>query len=254
MLVYVFVLFGSFLGICLLLGMRLLLRQHGIRRFVRSIKKRLRSAEERGAVFAEATTPCHRSKPLVTAAILQKTRTLLRTAEKILLQGKIEEAERLFIQVLTIQPDAHDVRAQLAKLYLTSGREAKAEAMYREVVQYADDVSYHANLGLAFYHQGKYDEAYEAYRHALERDPKNPERVAALGRASMAAQHFEEATQHLEKATVSLARDTELLRLLAECYLQLNDKVSAEATYRRINKVEPYDQEIKEKMLALAQA
>lgn len=234
--------------------MRLLLRQHHVRRFVRSIKKRLHSAEARVSALDEATVSCHRSKPVVTAVTLQKARTLVRTAEKVLLQGKVEEAERLYIQVLTLQPDAHQVRAQLAKLYLTSGREAKAEAMYREVVQYADDVSYHANLGLAFYRQGKYEEAIEAYQHALERDPKSPERVAALGRASMAAQRFEEAAQYLERATVSLARDTELLRLLAECYLQLNDKVSAEATYRRINKVEPYDQEIKEKMLALAQA
>lgn len=254
MLVYVFVLLGSFFGICLLLGVRLLLRQHHVRRFVRSVKKRLRSAEARSSVLTEVAVACQRSKPVVTAVTLQKARTLVRSAEKVLLQGKIEEAERLYIQVLTLQPDAHDIRAQLAKLYLTSGREAKAEAMYREVVQYADDVSYHANLGLAFYRQGKFDAAMEAYQHALERDPKNPERSAALGRAAMAAQRFDEAAEHLEKATVSLARDTELLRLLAECYLQLNNKVSAEETYRKINKVEPYDQDIKEKMLALAQA
>ena len=60
---------------------------------------------------------------------IQQVRTLFRSAEKAVAQGKIEEAERLFIQALTIDPTACDVRAELAKLYLTSTREPKAEAL-----------------------------------------------------------------------------------------------------------------------------
>jgi Flp pilus assembly protein TadD len=247
--VYVFVLFGSFLGMALIVGARLLLRQRSIRRFVRSVKQRFQSAEDRGAVFVEETKVVKPPKnPRVSAIELQQVRSLVRLAEKSIAQGKNDEAQRLFIQALTIQPQAHDVRAQLAKLYLTSSLESKAEAMYKELLQHRDEVSFHANLGLAYYRQAKYVDACYAYQEALNRDPKNPERSSALGRACIAAQRFEEAAPLLEKACMHLSRDTELLRLLAECYLQLGDTDKAEDAYRRINKIEPYDEEVKAKL------
>lgn len=252
-MVYVFVLVGSFLGICALLGLRLLLRQRTVRRFVRSIRQRLQLAEQRGALAVEETPmPKPAKSPRMSAIELQQVRLLMRTAEKSLAQGKIEDGERALIQALTIQPHAHDVRAELAKLYLTTERESKAEAMYRELLLHRDDVSFHANLGLAYYRQQKYVEACQAYQEALNRDAKNPERSSALGRACIAARRFEEAAPLLEKASLFLTRDTELLHLLAECYLQLNQREKAEDAYRRINRLEPYDEDVKAKLQSIA--
>jgi hypothetical protein len=42
--------------------------------------------------------------------------------------------------------------------------------------------------------------------------------------------------------------------MLAECYLQLQMKDKAEEIYRRINKLEPYNEGVKEKLTALANA
>lgn len=252
-MVYVLVLFLSFSGICLLLGARVLLRNREVRRFVRSIRQRFRLADERGAMLVEETVIAKpRRNPRTSAIELQQVRSLVRFAEKVLAQNRFEEAERLFIQALTIQPLAFDVHAQLAKLYLTTGRESKAEAMYKELLQHRDDVSFHSNLGLAYYRQGKFVEACYAYQEALNRDPHAPERSAALGRACIAAQRFEEAAPLLEKASIRLFRDTGLLHLLAECYLQLSHADKAEETYRRINKLEPYNEEVKTKLTKLA--
>ena len=252
-MLYVLVLTGSLAGICLLFGFRALLRNRAIRRFVRSIKQRFRSVEERGAlVVEERRMPKPRKSPRTSAIELQQVRSLIRQGEKAMAQEKLEDAERLFIQALTVHPHAYDVQAMLAKLYLTTGRENKAEAMYRELLQNRDDVSFHSNLGLAYYRQAKYIEACQSYQEALNRDPQTPERSAALGRACIAAQRYEEAAPLLEKATQRLARSTELLRLLAECYLQLGNSEKAEDTYRRINKIEPYDEEVKAKLLSLA--
>jgi len=151
-----------------------------------------------------------------------------------------------------VQPQAVDVQAQLAKLYLTTSRENKAEALYKELLQQRQDVSFFSNLGLAYYRQAKYVEACQAYQEALNREPQMPERSAALGRACIAAHRFEEAAPLLEKASVRLSRDTQLLHLLAECYMQLGHTDKAEETYRRINKLEPYDEEVKAKLLSLA--
>lgn len=248
-MLYAIILIGSFLGIVALLGARVLMKQRTIRRFVRSVRQRFDSAEERGAMLVEETQMARpRKNPRTSAIELQQVRTFTRSAEKALSQGKMEEAERLFIQALTIHPHAVDVSAQLAKLYLTTGRESKAEALYKELLQQVDDVSFHANLGLAYYKQEKYVDACHAYQEALNRDPKNPERSAALGRACIAAHRFEEAAPLLEKASAFMTRNTELLHMLAESYLQLGQRDKAEEAYQRINKLEPYNEEVKAKM------
>lgn len=253
-MVYVVVLIGSLVGFVAIVAVRLLLQQRIVRRFVRSVKQRMLAVEERGAQILEETRIIRPHKNPRTSAIeLQQVRSLLREAEKALAQQKTEEAERIFIQALTIQPQAIEVRAELAKLYLTTDRENKAEAMYRELLHMRDDVSFHANLGLAYYKQGKFVEACHAYQEALNRDPKSPERCAALGRACIAAQRFEEAAPLLEKAIQFLSRDTELLHLLAECYLQINQPEKAEEVYRRINKLEPYNDAVKAKLATITE-
>jgi len=82
-LVYVFVLFGSLLGILLILGGRVLVRHHAVRRFVRSVRQRTDDAEERGAVILEETkVEKPRKSPRISAIEMQQVRTLTRDAEK----------------------------------------------------------------------------------------------------------------------------------------------------------------------------
>lgn len=248
---YLVVFFAALAGIAALLGARALLTHRAVRRFVRSVRMRFASAEER-VPPVERPLPKTRKNPRTSAIELQKVRSLLRSAEKEIALQNTAEAEHLLIQALTISPQAVDVQAELAKLYVTTGKESKAEALYRELVLVREDVSFYANLGLAYYVQGKYVDACHAYQQALNLDPQTPERSAALGRACIAAQRFSEAAPLLEKAAARLARDTELLHLLAECYVQLGDSARAEEVYRRINRLEPYDEGVKQKISALA--
>lgn len=250
--IYVYVFIGSFLAILILSGVRFGLRQRSVRRFVRSVSQRFASADARGAALVEEQ-PMEkpRKNPRTSAIEMQQVRTLVANAEKAWKQSKFEEVERLLIQALTIHPHDVDVRAQLAKLYLTTERENKAEAMYRELLAARDDVAFHANLGLAYFRQEKFLDACQSYQEALNRDPKSPERSAALGRACIAARRFDDAAPLLEKASLFLTRDTELLHLLAECYLQLSDREKAEEAYRRINKLEPYNEDVKAKIHAI---
>jgi tetratricopeptide (TPR) repeat protein len=254
-MIYLLVFLISTLGILLLFGGRILLRNRAVRRFVRSVKNRFDSVEERGAVLVEETPIVKpRRNPRTSAIELQKVRSFMRSAERALALQENGEAEQFFIQALTIHPQSVDARAQLAKLYLTTGRYAKAEALYKELLQTREDVSFFSNLGLAYYNQEKYVDACHAYQEALNRDPQMPERSAALGRACIAARRFEDAAPLLEKALSRLSKDTELMHMLAECYIQMQLKEKAEETYRRINKIEPYNEGVKEKISALANA
>jgi len=248
--IYILVLLGSFAGICIILGMRIALRNRNVRKFVRSVTSRTESALENNLPEEK---PLERPKANSRAAAIdrQKMRTFVRSAERALSRGNILEAERDYIQALTLVPTAYDVQANLAKLYLESEKYSKSEALYRELLNQCDDISFHSNLGLSYYYQGKYEEARKSYSRALEKDPKNPERNAALGRACIASERFSEAAPLLEKATARM-RDTELLKLLAECYLRLGYREQALETYKKINKLEPYNEEVKEKLAALA--
>lgn len=251
-MVYIIVLFGSFFGICAILGMRVALRHRSVRRFVRSVKQRSEAAQERGLHFEETPVERPHKNSRASAVELQKLRILLRESETSSARGNFDDTEKLLIQALTVSPASIEARAQLAKLYLQTQREAKAEALYRELIVECDDVSFFANLGLSCYRLAKYEDARSAYAAALERDAKNPERIAALGRASMAAGYFQEAAALMEKASERLARDTELLHVLAECYERLGDALNAQETYRRIHRLQPYDEDVKEKISALA--
>jgi Flp pilus assembly protein TadD len=252
-MIYLVVFCASLFGIAALLLLRVLLRHRTVRRMVRSMKGNFQSAEDRGAKLVEEKVVVKpRRNPRTSAIELQKVRSLLRSAEKEIALQNFDKAEHLFIQALTIHPDAADIQAHLAKLYLTTNREAKAEALYKELILKRDDVSFYANLGLAYYKQGKFVDACFAYQEALNRDPQTPERSAALGRACIAAKRFADAAPLLEKAATRMSRDTELLNLLAECYLQLNQSDKAEEAYRRINRIEPYNEGVKQKITALS--
>lgn len=235
-----------------MLGARLVQRNRAVRRFVRGIKMRSATAEDRAGISYETDTQRMKRPGRITAIELQQVRTFVCKAEKEFARGNFDEVERCYIQALTINPDAYEIQAEIAKLYLLTGRESKAEALYREILNVCDDVSCYSNLGLAYYQQEKYSEACEAYGKALEKDPANAERQFSLGRACIAAQRFDQAAPLLEKASTRLTRDTELLSMLADCYMKLGHKDHAEDAYRRINKIEPYNEAVKEKLAVLA--
>ncbi len=234
-----------------MLGIRVALRNRNVRKFVRGIRQRTDSARERGFMFEETQVEKPRRNSRTSAVEMQQVRSLLREAEKTSTRRRFDDTEKILIQALTIKPGYINARAQLAKLYLLTDRDAKAEALYREILQDANDVSFHANLGLACYKQGKFEESYSAYQGALSLDPKNPERFAALGRACIAAKKLPEAAELLERATERLSRDTELLHMLAECYERIGNMQLAGETYARIHRLQPYDDAVKKKVASL---
>lgn len=251
-MVYILVLFGSFFGICAILGMRVALKNRNIRKFVRGIRQRTEKARERGLTMRETRIAKPSSNPRTFAVEMQKSRSLLREAEKMMARRQYDDVERLLIQALTVTPTSIEVRAHLAKLYLVMDRDAKAEALYRELLLEEVNISFHANLGLACYKQGKFGEACISYNNAFQMDSKNPERAAMLGKSCIAAKRYAEAIELLEFATERLARDVELLGLLGSCYEMLGNNPAAQEAYRKIHRLQPYDENVKKKLEVLA--
>ena len=198
-MIYLVVMIVSAAGIALIITARGVLRSRNARRIVHSVRRGFSNAKERNAKWIP-DTPVEKQKksPRTCAIELQQVRTLLRQAEKSMAKQDVKSAERALIQALTIHPDAKDVKVQLARMYVETKREPKAEALYRELLLSVDDPALFANLGLACYKQEKFVESCQAYQKALNLDPRNPERSYDLGRACIAAKKFEDALGELD--------------------------------------------------------
>lgn len=252
-MIYIFVIIGSATVISAIIGMHFFLQERSVRRFVRNVNRRSEGARYKSLATEELMQKPKKSAR-ITALELKKVRELMLKAERAIASGKTQEAEHAYIQALSTDQHAEHVRSQLGKLYLSQGKSEKAEALYNELLHQYDKPSYHANLGLACYQQGKFNDACLAYERALSGDPANGERQFALGHALYAAGKFQEASAWLEKASVQLSRNTDLLQMLAECYVKLHDFPQAKSTYKKLNRLQPYNEEIKAKMMSLAVA
>lgn len=95
---YVVVFLAAFFGIVVLVAGKVLLRNRGVRRLVRSMKLRFQSAEDRGAsLVEERSVDRPRRNPRTSAIELQKVRSLMRSAEKEIALQNHGEAEHILI-------------------------------------------------------------------------------------------------------------------------------------------------------------
>ena len=115
--------------------------------------------------------------------------------------GRLDEAGRLYAQILGEQPNHAGAWHLLGVLAHQQGDNARAvELIGRAVALRADDADFHANLAEAYRALGQYERAAEACRTALRLRPGFPETLAnlglalhGLGRHAEAAESFREA-------------------------------------------------------------
>lgn len=107
---------------------------------------------------------------------------------------------------------------------------AAAVSRYQQLIRIQPDVlEVRANLGAALAGLGRFDEAIEQYRAALARDAGNFALRMNLALAYYKKQSFAEAARELEHARGSARNDLRAATLLADCYARLgeDDKVIA---------------------------
>lgn len=86
-------------------------------------------------------------------------------------EGRLEEAEHLYRQILAGNPGHADSLHRLGVIAYQTGHHSQAEALLRRAIaQKPETAAYHSHLGLTLDAQGRLDEALGCYRTALERD------------------------------------------------------------------------------------
>jgi predicted TPR repeat methyltransferase len=182
--------------------------------------------------------------------------------------GRLDEAERLFRQVLATDPAEENAKYRLAVISQLQGRNAEAIALYRELLQVKPDAAQvHNNLALALVAAGQLQEAAASYAEAIRLRPDfaeafnnlgnlqttlgnadaaiaayrravalKPQYAAAwinLGRAHLARSEWDKAVRCFREALALQPDHVPVLNALGEAYLQQGNVDEAGACFRR---------------------
>ena len=86
-------------------------------------------------------------------------------------KGKTLQAERIYLNLLSLYPDDIRILPFLGWLYISTGRYKEAVAAFEKVNKTTKDINVITGLGLAYYYLNRYKEAYENLKIAADANP-----------------------------------------------------------------------------------
>jgi Flp pilus assembly protein TadD len=138
--------------------------------------------------------------------------------------GRLDEAERLFRQVLAINP-RHAVSLHLLGIiaYQTGRHDLAIDLIRKAAAINPGDASAHSSLGNLLLQQGRLDEAVTCYRKAVDLKPDFSEALNNLGNALRAQKRLDEAIASYRRALGLRSDDPEAHYNLAMALLARGD-------------------------------
>jgi tetratricopeptide (TPR) repeat protein len=135
---------------------------------------------------------------------------------------------------------AGDIQYVLANLQFAGGHAAEAERLYRLVVE--GDLGWymaHAKLAQLYEGQGRWDEAIQERRSAVDANPDDPSLALELGRTLASAGRLPEADSVLQRAVATNPRQTEAIYSLGMVASRLGRSTEARAAFTRFLELAP---------------
>ncbi|MCY3932863.1 MAG: tetratricopeptide repeat protein [Acidobacteria bacterium] len=133
-------------------------------------------SEELLAGLADAEVPSL-DDPMLKAvfALVRDTQTMIRTANQRLAEGDHLAAERLYREVLRLDPGSYDAHLNLGVLHGLADRNREAAAALERAVEIEPDrADAYALLTIAYIRTGRAEEGLRQLEKALELDPDHP--------------------------------------------------------------------------------
>ena len=155
-------------------------------------------------------------------------------------QGKLKEAEQLYLSILEKQPMNLIVRNNLGALLNSLGRLDEAEANYRKTIEIKPNYAEaHNNLGVTLKKLCKLDEAETSYRKAIEIKPDYLDAYNNLGNTLKELGKHDEAEASYRKAIEIKPDYLDAHYSLGNTLKELGKHDEAEASYRKAIEIKP---------------
>ncbi|MFQ5764083.1 MAG: tetratricopeptide repeat protein [Rhodospirillales bacterium] len=154
--------------------------------------------------------------------------------------GRLPEAERLFRQVLEVDPDDPDGLHLLGLCHQQAGRSDEAvEHIEKAIAAAGANAIYLNNLGQIYAGQGDFAEAAASYRRALETDPASPQIHNNLGNALAKLEDADGAARHYRRAINADAGYAVAHYNLGNLYLEDENLDQAITCFDRVLEINP---------------
>jgi predicted TPR repeat methyltransferase len=154
--------------------------------------------------------------------------------------GRLEEAEVSYRQAITLKPDYFEAHLNLGKMLKGLGRLEEAEVSYRQAITLKPDYfEAHLNLGNMLKGLGRLEEAELSYRQAITSKPDYAEAHNNLGITLKMLGRLEEAEVSYRQAITSKPRLAEIHNNLGLTLHELGRLEEAEVSYRQAITLKP---------------
>jgi protein O-GlcNAc transferase len=126
---------------------------------------------------------------------------LLQSALEYRQAGKLEQAERIYNEVLELRPRNADAYYGLGNIMQDRGKLDEAITSYKKTIQLKPNLAgAYYNLGSIFKEKGQIDEAIQYYQKCMRLDPTYAGTYNTLGAIFQNKKKFDEAIQHFRQA------------------------------------------------------
>lgn len=166
------------------------------------------------------------------------------TGMTLFFNGKPGEAEKVFLEVLTLDPGHLGAVNNLGLIYLEKGQLPKARDLFHRALS-MDPGHIHAqyNLGLLQLREGDLAEAEKSMRKVLSLNPEYPKALLHLGDIAMRKDAYRDALEFYRKALSMGSEDSRLHLMMGKAHLALGDEARAVPELEKALEFDPADEE-----------
>lgn len=175
----------------------------------------------------------------------REARSFFTKADITLREGNMGNAKKLLIQAISMDPDHPDAHFRLGVIYLNDNEPAKAEALFRKLLEIKEDAEYLFKLSESLALQSQTEEALKYALQALELSPKKSSLFAHAGRLCWEMNEKAKAAEYFQKAVELDPRDEACLSRLAEYHREKGDLAQQQDLLRKMLFCRPHDEELK---------
>jgi len=172
-------------------------------------------------------------------------------AESLLVLGRLyrlsndfTKAEATLKKALALEPENEEALVTLAELYSDLGDAKGAAELLEKLSSRNNNPRLLARLGQSYEQSREHVKAADAFRKALERDPKNADYMKSLGSNLLFADQHDEAIKVLESAAQADPQDPNTFLRLGQAYRQKRDYDKALESLKKAQGLAPDSMEV----------